>query len=181
VDVYEKICAKVAKKYHGRVLSDEEVEKRFPATLAGFNQQYGDFHYREAVHWSKGRFAGWYVFAEPKDIKEVEKFAVNELTKFGKTINPISYYSHPFDFGRSFLLRIAGFPDPKDIEVRQKIGKKFEEMYDLALKRYGAVPIRPIGSDRAGTYMEVLRSIKKALDPNNILNRDSGLFEEGEL
>ena len=181
VDVYEKICAKVAKKCHGSVLSDEEVEKRFPATLAGFNQQYGDFHYREAVHWSKGRFAGWYVFAEPKDIKEVEKFAVNELTKFGKTINPISYYSHPFDFGRSFLLRIAGFPDPDDIELRMKIGKKFDEMYDLALKRYGAVPIRPIGSDRAGTYMQVLRSIKKTLDPNNILNRDAGLFEEGEL
>ena len=82
---------------------------------------------------------------------------------------------------RSFLLRIAGFPDPTSIELRKKIAKRFDEMYDLALKRYRAVPIRPIGSDRAGTYMEVLRSIKKALDPNNILNRDAGLFEEGEL
>jgi FAD/FMN-containing dehydrogenase len=181
VEVYEKICAKVAQKFNGRVLSEEEVEERFPATLAGFNQQYGDFHYREAVHWSKGRFVGWYVFAEPKDIKEVEKFAVTEFVKFGKAINPISYYSHPFDFGRSFLLRIAGFPDPKDIELRKKIAKKFDEMYDMALKRYRAVPIRPIGSKRAGTYMDVLRSIKKALDPNNILNRDSGLFEEGDL
>ena len=181
VEVYEIICAKVAQKYHGRVLSDEEVEKRFPATLAGFSQQYGDFHYRESVHWSKGRFAGWYVFAEPKDIKEVEKYAANEFAKFGKSINPVNYYSHPFDFGRSILLRIAGFPDPNDIELRKKINQKFDEMYDVALKRYRAVPIRPIGSERAGTYMEVLRSIKKTLDPNNILNRDSGLFEEGEL
>jgi FAD/FMN-containing dehydrogenase len=181
VDVYEKVCAKVAKKCHGRVLSEKEVGKRFPATLAGFNQQYGDYQYREDTHWSKGRFVGWYVFAEPKDIKEVEKFAVNEFVKFGKEINPVNYYSHPFDFGRSFLLRIAGFPDPTSIELRKKIAKRFDEMYDLALKRYRAVPIRPIGSDRAGTYMEVLRSIKKALDPNNILNRDAGLFEEGEL
>jgi FAD/FMN-containing dehydrogenase len=181
VDVYEKICAKVAQKYHGRVLSEEEVEKRFPATLAGFRQQYGDYSYRESVHWSKGRFAGWYVFAEPKEMKEIEKFAVNEFAKFGKAINPVNYYSHPFDFGRSILLRIAGFPNPQDIELRKRISKKFDEMYDVALKKYRAVPIRPIGSKRAGTYMDVLRSIKKALDPNNILNRDSGLFEEGEL
>jgi FAD/FMN-containing dehydrogenase len=139
------------------------------------------YSYRESVHWSHGRFAGWYVFAEPKDMKEIEKFAVNEFAKFGKEINPVNYYSHPFDYGRSFLLRIAGFTDPKDIELRKKISKKFEEMYDVALKRYRAVPIRPIGSERAGTYMHVLASIKKALDPNNILNRDSGLFEEGEL
>jgi len=181
VEVYEKLCAKVAKKYHGRVISEEEMEERFPATMAGFNQQYGDFHYRESVHWSKGRFVGWYVFAEPKDMKDIEKFAVNEFAKYGKTINPVNYYSHPFDFGRSILLRISGFPDPTNTELRGEIMKKFEEMYDTALKKYRAVPIRPIGSKRAGTYMDVLRSIKKALDPNNILNRDGGLFEEGEL
>lgn len=181
VELYEKICAKVAQKYHGRVLSEEEIENRFPATLDGFRQQYGDFHYRESVHWSKGRFMGWYVFAEPKDMKAIEKFAMNEFTKFGKKINPINYYSHPFDFGRSILLRISGFPDPNDIKTREKIAKKFNEMYEVALKKYHAIPIRPIGSNRAGTYMEVLRKIKKALDPHNILNRDSGLFEEGEL
>jgi hypothetical protein len=181
VEVYEKICAKVAQKCHGRVLSEEEIEKHFPATMAGFRQQYGDYHYRESVHWSKGRFAGWYVFAEPKDMKEIEKFAVNEFVKFGKAINPVNYYSHPFDFGRSILLRISGFPDPSDTKLREQIGKKFNEMYDVALKKYRAIPIRPIGSDRAGTYVGVLGRIKKALDPNNILNRDAGLFEEGDL
>jgi FAD/FMN-containing dehydrogenase len=181
VELYEKICARVARKYHGRVLSDEEMEKRFPATADGFRQQYGDYHYRESVHWSKGRFVGWYVFGEPKDMKEVEKFAAKEFAKFGKAINPVNYYSHPFDYGRSILLRMAGFPDPKDIELRAKIAKKFDEMYDIALKKYRAVPIRPIGSDRAGTYIQVLAKIKKALDPNNILNRNGGLFEEGDL
>lgn len=34
VELYEKICSKVAEKYHGRVLSEEAVEKRFPATGA---------------------------------------------------------------------------------------------------------------------------------------------------
>jgi FAD/FMN-containing dehydrogenase len=179
VDVYEKVCAKIAKKCHGKVISEEALEKRFPATMAGFRQQYGEFHNREAVHWSHGRFAGWYVFAAPKDIKEVEKFAVKEFSKFGKAINPVNYYSHPFDFGRSFLLRIAGFLDPNDVELRMKMRKRFGEMHDEALRRYGAVPIRPMGmSGRVGAYMDVLRSIKKALDPNNILNRDTGLFEE---
>jgi FAD/FMN-containing dehydrogenase len=181
VELYEKICARVAEKYHGRVITDEEAKKRFPATLDGFRQQYGEYSYRESVHWSKGRFAGWYVFAEPKDMKEVEKFAAGEFAKFGKAINPVNYYSHPFDYGRSILLRIAGFPDPYDFELRKKIAKRFDEMYDEALKRYRAVPIRPIGSKKAGTYMQVLARIKKALDPNNILNRNGGLFEEGDL
>ena len=181
VDVYEQVCAKVAEKYRGRVLPEAEVKERFPATLAGFDQQYGDFHYRESVHWNKGRFMGWYVFAEPADMKEIEQYAINEFAEFGKAINPINYYSHPFDYGRSVLMRMSGFPNPDDIELRKKMAAKFEEMYDVALKKYRAVPIRPIGSKRAGTYMEVLRTIKKALDPNNIMGRNSGLFEEGEI
>jgi len=179
VDAYEKVCAKIAQKYHGRVLSEEEIEKRFPATLAGFRQLYGNYHYREAVHWSHGRFAGWYMFAEPKDMKEVEKFAVNELASFGKAINPVNYYSHPFDFGRSILLRICGFPDPSDTKLREKMQRKFAKMTEVALKKYHAVPIRPVGmSDRVGAYTDVLHRIKQALDPNNILSRDAGLFEE---
>jgi hypothetical protein len=30
--------------------------------------------------------------------------------------------------------------------------------------------------NKVGPYMDVLTRIKKALDPNNILGRDSGLF-----
>jgi FAD/FMN-containing dehydrogenase len=179
VEAYEKVCAKLARKYHGRVISEEEMKKRFPATLAGFKQQYEDFHYREAVHWSKGRFQGWYVFAEPEKIKKVEQFAIKEMTEFGKGINPISYYSHPFDYGRSILLRVAGFPDPADTQLRARMRQKFLEMHTLALKNYGAVPIRPMGEiTSSGSYMEVLQRIKQALDPNNILGRDAGLFEE---
>ena len=179
VDAYEKVCAKVAKKCHGRVLSEEEMEKRFPATMAGFKQQYADYSYREAAHWSEGRWLGWLVFGEPKDMKEVEKFAVNEFADFVKVMHPINYYSHPFDFGRSMLLRISGFTDPTDAEMLGKIQMKFFEMYDKAIKKYRAIPIAPVGmSGRVGNYIDVLHRIKKALDPNNILSRDAGLFEE---
>ena len=110
-------------------------------------------------------------------IKEIEKFAVNEFANFGKAINPVNYYSHPFDFGRSILLRICGFPDPGDTKLREKMQRKFAEMTEVALKKYRAVPIRPVGmSGRVGAYSDVLRRIKKALDPDNILSRDSGLF-----
>jgi FAD/FMN-containing dehydrogenase len=182
VEAQLEVCEDVAKKYHGRVISDEEAKKRFPATLDGFQQQYGNFSYREGTHWCQGRFTGLLVFGEPKDMKEVEKYAVNEFATFGKGINPINYYSHPFDFGRSFLLRIAGFPDPSDTETRMKMMKKFGEMYDTAIKKYRAVPIAPIGmAERVGTYMDVLIRIKKALDPNNILSRDSGVFDQGQI
>jgi len=179
VDAYEKVCAKVAQKCHGRVLSEEEMEKRFPATMAGFKQQYLDYSYREAAHWSEGRWLGWLVFGEPKDMKEVEKFAVNEFADFVKVMHPINYYSHPFDFGRSMLLRISGFTDPTDAETLGKIQMKFFEMYDKAIKNYRAIPIFPVGmSGRVGNYIDVLHRIKQALDPNNILSRDAGVFEE---
>ena len=179
VDAYEKVCAKVAARYHGRVLSEEEMEKRFPEALAGFKQQYQDFSYREAAHWSEGRWLGWLVFGAPKDMKEVEKYAVNEFADFIKVMHPISYYSHPYDFGRSLLIRVSGFVDPTDAETSGKIQMKFFEMYDKAIRNYRAIPIFPVGmSGRVGNYIDVLHRIKKALDPNNILSRDAGVFEE---
>ena len=181
VEVYEKVCDRVARSLKGIVLSEEEMARRFPHTLSGFRDQYGMYpRHREAVHWCKGRFVGFYAFAAPKDIKEVERFAVDEFSGFGSAINPVNYYSHPFDFGRSFLLRIGGFPDPMETELRGKMLERIEQMQEKALREFGAVPIRPLGMwGKVGPFMDVLRRIKGALDPNNILGRDSGLFDRG--
>lgn len=181
VEAYETVCTRLAKSYGGSVLSEEEVGRRFPATLSGFRQQYGMYpQYREAVHWFKGRFVGFYAFAAPKDIKGVERLVVEEFSRFGKAVNPVNYYSHPFDFGRCFLLRVGGFPDPRDTELRTRMVKKVEEIQEKAMREFRAIPIRPIGMwGKVGPFMNVLKRIKDALDPENILGRDSGLFDGG--
>ena len=184
VEFYEKICAKVAQKYHGRAYPEEEVEKRWPQTMAGFKQQYIDFNYREGTHWARGRWSGFVVFAEPKDIKEVEKLSMKSFAELGPRARPINNYSHPFDFGRTFLFRFAGFPETGDTEMREKIGQKNMELCVEAMKRYRAVPLMPMGTEMEGVkaHLNVLGRIKKALDPNNILNRAVGdrLFKEVE-
>jgi FAD/FMN-containing dehydrogenase len=183
VEFYEKLCAKIAEKYHGRAYPQEEVEKRWPQTMAGLRQQYEEYSYREGTHWSRGRWSGFVVFAEPKDIKEVEKLCAKEFSELGPRARPINNYAHPFDYGRTFLFRYAGFPETDDAETRQKIAKKNSEICKEALKRYRAIPIAGTGEmPGEKAYLSVLSRIKKALDPNNILNRAAGtrMYKEEE-
>jgi FAD/FMN-containing dehydrogenase len=116
----------------------------------------------------------------PKDVKEVEKWALEKVYKLG--ITPVLYYCQPFDFGRSMMFRIFFFPDPRNKEKLAEISKTFGGMFDEAMKKYRAIPMRhsAMGShfSKTGGYAEVLTRIKKALDPNNILNRSMKLFEE---
>jgi FAD/FMN-containing dehydrogenase len=176
--LYEKICEKVAKKYGGRTYTKGEAEERFPVTMSGFNELYGKYHQVEPTFFGLGRYMAWIMFAEPKDVKKMEKWAVAELAKFNVT--PVCYYAQPFDFGRSIFFRIFCFPDPNNQELVEKVGSKYREMWEVAMEKYKAIPMRlkpqfPL-LDRTGGYSDVLRRIKKALDPNNILNRDAGLF-----
>jgi FAD/FMN-containing dehydrogenase len=67
----------------------------------------------------------------------------------------------------------------------KKVLDMFGEMTDVALERYGAIPLRHkayLGNylDLTGSYADVLRRVKSALDPNNILNRGIGIFQENE-
>jgi FAD/FMN-containing dehydrogenase len=183
VEFYEKMCAGIAKKYHGRAYPREEVARRWPQTLAGLKQQYEDYNYREGTHWARGRWSGFVVFAEPKDIKEVEKLSAKEFSELGPRARPINNYAHPFDYGRTFLFRYAGFPETDDAETRQKIFKKTMEICQVALQKYRAIPIAGTGmTEGEKAYLSVLGRIKKALDPNNILNRAAGarLYKEEE-
>jgi FAD/FMN-containing dehydrogenase len=146
-------------------------------------QQYEEYSYREGTHWARGRWSGFVVFAEPQDIKEVEKLAAKEFSELGPRARPINNYAHPFDYGRTFLFRYAGFPETDDVETRKKIFMKTMEICQVALKKYRAIPIAGTGqTEGEKAYLSVLGRIKKALDPNNILNRAAGarMYKEEE-
>jgi FAD/FMN-containing dehydrogenase len=178
----EKVLDRVARVHRGRTLGRKEIQQLNPVPMAGWNELYARYHQIEPTFFGLGKYMVWIMFAEPKDVKDMEKYAVSELAELG--VAPVCYYSHPFDFGRSIFFRIFAFPDPTDQEMIGKVGAKFNEMFNVAMERYGAIPMRHKAYfpciDRTGGFYEVLKRIKKALDPNNILNPDMGIFPEEE-
>jgi FAD/FMN-containing dehydrogenase len=180
VETNTKVCGRVAKKFGGRLLSDEEASRKMPITKGGFEELYTNYHQVEPNFFGLGASPMWITMSAPKDVKEVEKWALEKVYKLGVT--PVLYYCQPFDYGRSMMFRIFFFPDPRNKEKLAEISKTFGGMFDEAMKRYRAIPMRhsALGSHfaKTGGYAEVLTRIKKALDPNNILNRSMKLFEE---
>jgi hypothetical protein len=177
---HEKVLEKVAKQYGGRLLSEDEALKILPAGVGGWTELYRNYRPVEPTFFGLGQYLAWITYSEPKDVKEVEKMIVNELGDLN--IPPICYYAQPFDYGRSIFFRVFCFPDSQDKAMIQKVQDKYQKLFLAARDKYGAVPMRyRMGRptlDEVGGYGQVLKRVKKALDPNNILNRGIGLFEE---
>jgi FAD/FMN-containing dehydrogenase len=175
-----QVCGEVAAKYGGRVLSRKEAQKVAPGGVGGWTELYGKYRPVEPTFFGLGQYLAWIVFVEPKVVKEVEKWAVEEFVKFG--VPPVCYYSQPFDFGRSMFFRIFCFPDPKNQKLVGQIVSKYQEMYVTAMKRYGGVPMRvKLGYptlESTGGYGNALTRIKNAFDPNDILSPNVGIFGE---
>ncbi|MCJ7604599.1 MAG: FAD-binding oxidoreductase [Dehalococcoidales bacterium] len=179
---YEKVLTRVARKHSGRTIARDEARKRFPIAMLGWDELYAKYHQIEPTFFGLGKYMVWIMITEPKDVKEMEKYAVEQLAEVG--VAPVCFYSHPFDFGRSIFFRIFVFPDPTDEEMIRKVGAKFDEMFTTAMERYGAIPMRHKSFmpsiHLTGGFYEVLKRIKYALDPNNILNPGMGIFPEDE-
>jgi len=179
VDANIKVSEKVAQKHNGKQFSDAEARALLPVGMKGWDKLYADYRPQVPIAlYGLGRNMVWIVHNEPKDIKELEKWAVEELDKEG--IRPVCYYAHSFDFGRSIFFRLFAFAEASNLELRLKIGAKFSEMYDTAMKKYNALPYRYNIGDfvrDTGGYYELLKKIKLAVDPNNILNPSVNLFD----
>jgi FAD/FMN-containing dehydrogenase len=180
VDANLKVLDRVAKKYGGRLLSDEEAQKKMPVTKGGFDELYTNYHQVEPNFFGLGASPMWITMSAPKDVKEVEKWALEKV--YGLGVTPVLYYCQPFDYGRSMMFRIFFFPDPRNKAKLAEISRTFGGMFEEAMKRYRAIPMRhsALGSHfgKTGGYADVLTRIKKAIDPNNILNRSMKLFPE---
>jgi glycolate oxidase len=180
------VSKRVAEKHGGKQLTDEEARALLPVGMKGWDKLYADYRPQVPIAlYGIGRNMVWIVHNEPKDIKELEKWAVRELDNEG--IRPVCYYAHPFDFGRSVFFRLFAFAEASDHALRDKIGAKFSQMYDVAMKKYNALPYRYNVQDYirgTGGYYDLLKKIKLGVDPNNILNPGLNLFDrelfEGE-
>jgi len=179
VDTNEKVCDKVANKYGGRVLNREEGYNLAPAAMKNWDQLYLDYRILDPLtFFGSGLYKAWIVHVEPKVAGDLEKWAVDTISDLG--LNPVLYYSMPFDFDRAMFFRIFVFPDAQDQEMQEKIVTTYKAMYEEAMKRYGAIPFRYRPGlpwiHQTGGYYDVLKRIKQALDPNNILGPHLELY-----
>jgi len=181
----ESICATMAKKYGGRVVPMEQMAEISPGAVRAWQQFYIEYHQPKMEHNKKyglGQYLALLLDATPQSTIEIEKLVMKEMGDLG--VKPLCYYCQPFDFGRYMMFRAFGFFDRKDKEFMRTIAATFKKLYDTALERYGATPERyrpdPSVFQQLGGYYNLLKRIKKSIDPNNILNPDLELFEEEE-
>lgn len=184
VEAAEKTFERLAIEGGGKVWT-KECREKWPGAFKFFAD-----HYRD--HQPTTQFMGGYgegypmmpiVIADPKKIAGLEQWGLKFLRKSGLKLG-LAYYSHVIDHGRSIFLRmtpfISGEADDKEKQKAVDIRKRYMEE---AYQRYGAVPIRFDMSykpgellKRAGGLAPTLGKIKRALDPENVMN--SGMSVE---
>lgn len=186
---HEKALLRIMQEMGGRWYNDE-CARRFPGAMEYFTEHF--IHHRPST-----TFMGGYgeakpmfpiVIIDPSKAADFEHWALRYLRdsplKFG-----LSYYSHAMDQSRALFLRLTPFvPSGQDERECREV---YEKVMEEAFARYGAVPmrmatLRTIGSpegaltNRMGGYGSLLRRIKKALDPHNIMNSGFSVGFYGE-
>jgi len=183
IDTHSMLLEKIAKGLGGRRMN-EELQEKYPGTW-DYYKTHGIDH-EPCTHFMKGFGLGYgfmhILYAEPRNVIELEKFGLqfiwNRGLQYGTT-----YYSHCLDQGRSIFLRLTPFVDPVDEAEHEKAVEIYRDYIEEGMKRYGATTIRYDGIhnyvDKAGGFGDLMRRIKKGVDPNNILNPGLKMYEGG--
>lgn len=183
LETHRKLLEKVAKPLGGRPFTDEAKE-RFPGAWNYWNSY--TIEHEPCIAFMRGFAVGYgfmqILYAEPAKVVELERWGLEHVytqgLQFGTT-----YYSHCMDEGRSVFLRITPFVDPVDTAEHARAIEIYKGYIDEGMRRYGGVPPRYDGLnnyvDWAGGFGQLMRTIKQAIDPNNILNPGLRMYEEG--
>jgi FAD/FMN-containing dehydrogenase len=182
VDAQVRICDRIALENEGTVHTHDEIKRLFPY----FYEMCVERHVRHEPPRSPAMALGLMVpfvtaayvgLVPPRNLVQMEKHLV-DLFEDKEGMSLISAYMQPFDQGRMMFHRfyISRFGATFD-ELREDL-KKYGIYSAELLRNYGFFghkppAIREEGKailEQTGGYYEVLKRIKRALDPNNIMS-----------
>jgi FAD/FMN-containing dehydrogenase len=176
MEAHERVCARVAEECGGTYVTRAQAEKDFPGAwehwkLIGIDRWNCEKFGTGFVQF--GAFS--FVYAPPASIAALEEESMKEFYEAGLRFG-MTYYSQTVDRGRTQSIRFTPFISPLDKEKADKALATIDKFYHRAMEKYGAVPMlvtHPEQRDmlpETGGYYEVWKLLKKALDPNNIMN-----------
>ena len=185
----EQAAKRITEDLGGRIYT-EECREKWPGAWKFFADHYRD---HQPTHQFMGGFGEGFplmpmVIADPNRVAELEKWGLRFLRK-SKLRLALSYYSHSLDQCRSVFLRMTTFVSPESTpqEIEQAAAAR-SQFLEKAFRRYGAIPVRydyghPPGVvlKKTGGHAQVLKAIKRALDPENILNPGMSLSMYGRF
>jgi len=178
VEAAERTVERITRELGGRLWT-EECQNQWPGAWKFFADHYRD--HRPTDQFMGGFGEGYpmmpIVIADPQRVAGLERWGLKFLRKSPLKLG-LTYYSHAVDQSRAIFLRMTPFiaPEstPKEVERAVQVRRRYlEEAY----KRYGAVPVRHDYGlkpgetlSKTGGHGQALKSIKQALDPDNIMN-----------
>ncbi len=185
VDVQERTCIRLARELGGDYVSPEELKAMHPGSW-----EYLYSYFVEGIHPKPGEestmrralwLPGLLVNAEPKAILELERLMYEFAAKEARP--PYMFRVLPFNHAREFFFAFV-ILIPGDLREQRdymlQLRKSYANFYYDFLKKHGAVMFRfrqdPNFLSQTGPYGELLRKIKKVLDPNNIMHPGVNLF-----
>ena len=185
VDVQERTCIRLARELGGDYVSPEELKAMHPGSW-----EYLYSYFVEGIHPKPGEestmrralwLPGLLVNAEPKAILKLERLMYEFAAKEARP--PYMFRVLPFNHAREFFFAFV-ILIPGDLREQRdymlQLRKSYANFYYDFLKKHGAVMFRfrqdPNFLSQTGPYGELLRKIKKVLDPNNIMHPGVNLF-----
>ncbi len=192
MEAHCKILEKLAVECNGRDVTGY-VQEQFPNLYKFWYDHY-------ALHRADTTFMGAYgegkplfpiVIADPEKVADLEEWGLkrmrNSVLKFGLT-----YYSHSVDQHRGVFIRFTPFIqyDTPPEEIKEAFDV-YQEVMETAIKKYGATPVRNAAfprfddpslsyANKMGGFGHLMRLLKKALDPWNIMNPGFSYLFYGE-
>mgnify|MGYP002260214649 CR=1 FL=1 len=178
VEVYEKLCERIAREQGGKVLSEEELQNTIPHCAKLVRLWWKDYNFgdqkEKAQHmWSiggEGQADSWYIQGWVDDLIKVEKvFAPRLMEKYGFLAAPL--ICRVYETGQGGHLRYVPGSDVLDDFQIKRHAKIRKEMNDWVKENFPNVQPTS-GSMHIDTFpnpmIDVLNKIRDVLDPNHI-------------